>query len=90
MQDNATTLPSGQAMTVSAPKNPMGYTVAEVAQILGKHPNTIYAWTRNGRPLAAARQIGSTFYIPRRAVLSLLDISSETPDLVTANDGEAP
>jgi len=89
MQNNATTLPSEQAMTVAAPKNPMGYTVAEVAKILGKHTNTIYAWTRDGGPLAAARQIGGTFYIPRRAVLALLDISNETPDLVTADGGEA-
>jgi excisionase family DNA binding protein len=89
MQNNATTLPNGQAMTVAAPKNPMGYTVAEVAKILGKHPNTIYAWTRPDGPLAAARQIGGTFYIPRRAVLALLDIHDGTPDLIVTAGGEA-
>jgi len=88
MHNNATTLPSGQAMTVVAPKNPMGYNVAEVAKILGKHPNTIYAWTRPGCPLADARQIGSTFYIPRRAVRALLDLDDDTAELANANGGE--
>src|SRR6266516_972102 len=65
MQENTTSLPAGRAIAMPAPKNAMGYTVAEAAKILGKHPNTIYAWTRPGYPLADARQIGSTFYIPR-------------------------
>ncbi len=87
MQENTTSLPTGRAIAVPAPKNAMGYTVAEAAKILGKHPNTIYAWTRPGCPLADARQIGSTFYIPRRAVRALLDLG-DTAELATANGGE--
>jgi len=90
MQENPTSLPSGQAMAAPAPpKSPLGYTVAEVAAILGKHPNTIYAWTRPGCPLADARQIGSTFYIPRRAVRALLDLDDDTAELVSPTGGEA-
>jgi len=85
MQEHPTGLPAGRAMP--APKNAMGYTVAEAAKILGKHPNTIYAWTRPGYPLADARQIGSTFYIPRRAVRALLDLD-DMAELATANGGE--
>src|SRR6266511_1329494 len=65
MRGNPTS-PTGQTAALAAPKNAMGYTVTEAAKILGKHPNTIYAWTRPGCPLADARQIGSTFYIPGR------------------------
>lgn len=88
MQENTISLPTGRARAVPAAKNAMGYTVAEAAKILGKHPNTIYAWTRPGCPLADARQIGSTFYIPRRAVRALLDLDDDTAELANANGGE--
>ncbi len=88
MQENTISPPTGRAMAVPAPKNAMGYTVAEAAKILGKHPNTIYAWTRPGGPLADARQVGSTFYIPRRAVRVLLDLDDDTADLVSPTGGE--
>jgi len=87
MRGNPTS-PTGQTAALAAPKNAMGYTVAEAAKILGKHPNTIYAWTRPGCPLADARQIGSTFYIPRRAVRALLDLDDDTAELANANGGE--
>jgi hypothetical protein len=61
-------------MAVPAPKSPLGYTAAEASKILGKHINTIYAWMRPGGLLAEARQLGGTFYIPRRVVLALLDL----------------
>jgi excisionase family DNA binding protein len=89
MQEHPTSLPAGRAMAAPAPKNPMGYTVAEVAEILGKHPNTIYAWIHDGPLADAKRQIGGTFYIPRRAVRALLDLEdNEATDLVTAPGGE--
>jgi len=74
VQEHATSLPAGRALAVPVPKSPLGYTAAEAANILGKHINTIYAWMRPGGLLAEARQIGSTFYIPRRTVLALLDL----------------
>jgi hypothetical protein len=86
MQENTTSLPAGRAMAVPAPKSLLGYTAAEASMILGKHINTIYAWMRHGGPLAAARQIGSTFYIPRRALLALLDLDEGAP---TPTGGEA-
>jgi len=89
VQENTTSLPASRTLAVPAPKSPLGYTVAEAAKILGKHINTIYAWTRDGGPLADARQIGGTFYIPRRAVRALLDLGGETADLANANGGDA-
>ncbi len=74
MQENATSLPAGRALEVPPPKSLLGYTAAEAANILGKHINTIYIWVRPGGPLAEARQLGGTFYIPRRVVLALLDL----------------
>jgi excisionase family DNA binding protein len=87
MQQNTTSLPAGQAMAVRPPKNVMGYTVAEVAEILGKHPNTIYAWIHDGPLADAKRQIGGAFYIPRRAVRALLDLDEDS-DLVGIRGGE--
>jgi hypothetical protein len=58
MQHDSTSLPAGQAIAAPAPpKSPLGYTVAEVAEILGKHPNTIYAWPHDGPLADAKRQI---------------------------------
>ncbi len=74
MQENTTSLPAGRAMAVPGPKSPLGYTVAEASKILGKHPNTIYAWLHDGPLADAKRQIGGAFYIPRRALRALLDL----------------
>jgi excisionase family DNA binding protein len=89
MQQNTTSLPAGQAMAAPAPpKSPLGYTVAEVAKILGKHPNTIYAWLHAGPLADAKRQIGGAFYIPRRALRALLDLDDEAAG-ITPSGGEA-
>jgi excisionase family DNA binding protein len=90
MQENPTSLPSGQAMaTPPSPKSPLGYTAAEVAAILGKHVNTIYAWIDKG--ILPHRQFGGVGakYIPRRAVRALLDFDDDTADLVSPTGGEA-
>ncbi len=88
MQHDSTSLPAGQAIAAPAPpKSPLGYTVAEVAEILGKHPNTIYTWLHDGPLADAKRQIGGTFYIPRRAVRALLDLDEAT-ELLPAPGGE--
>jgi excisionase family DNA binding protein len=90
MQENTTSLPAGQAMTAfPPPKSPLGYTATEVAEILGKHVNTIYAWIDKG--VLPHRQIGGVGakYIPRRAVRELLDLDYETADLGSTPSGDA-
>jgi excisionase family DNA binding protein len=89
MQENTTNLPAGQAMTAPPPpKSPLGYTVAEVAEILGKHVNTIYTWIDRG--ILPHRQFGGVGakYIPRRAVRALLDFDDDS-DLMRPTDGDA-
>ena len=90
MQEHATSLSAGRAMAVPAPpKSPLGYTAAEVAAILGKHINTIYAWIDKG--ILPHRQFGGVGakYIPRRAVRALLDLDDDTADLVGPTGGDA-
>jgi excisionase family DNA binding protein len=90
MQENPTSLPSGQAIAAPPPpKSPLGYTAAEAAEILGKHVNTIYAWIDKG--ILPHRQFGGVGakYIPRRAVRALLDFDDDTADLVSPTGGRA-
>jgi excisionase family DNA binding protein len=48
----------------------IAYTVAEVAAMLGKHPNTIYEWVQ--RSALPAEKLGGTIYIPKWALARLL------------------
>jgi excisionase family DNA binding protein len=48
----------------------IAYTVAEVAAMLGKHPNTIYEWVQRGA--LPAEKLGGTIYIPKWALARLL------------------
>jgi excisionase family DNA binding protein len=54
----------------------IAYTVAEVAAMLGKHPNTIYEWVQRGA--LPAEKLGGTIYVPKWALARLL--SPATPD----------
>jgi excisionase family DNA binding protein len=59
----------------SAERDRIAYTVAEVAALLGKHPNTVYGWVRT-RALPSER-VGGTIYIPKWALARLV---SPDPD----------
>ena len=48
----------------------IAYTVAEVAAMLGKHPNTIYEWVQRGA--LPAEKLGGTIYVPKWALARLL------------------
>ena len=71
MQSQGTALPPGQGSSRrgSAPKARIAYTVAEVAELLGKHPNTVYEWVRKG--VLPSERIGNTIYIPKWALARL-------------------
>ena len=47
----------------------IAYTVAEVAAMLGKHPNTIYEWVQRGA--LPAEKLGGTIYVPKWALAGL-------------------
>jgi excisionase family DNA binding protein len=57
----------------------IAYTVAEVAAMLGKHPNTVYDWVQ--RHALPAEKIGGTIYVPKWALARLI---SPTPDELAA------
>jgi excisionase family DNA binding protein len=54
----------------TAERGRIAYTVAEVADMLGKHPNTIYEWVQRGA--LPAEKLGGTIYIPKWALARLL------------------
>jgi excisionase family DNA binding protein len=60
----------------TAERGRIAYTVAEVAAMLGKHPNTIYEWVQRGA--LPAEKLGGTIYVPKWALARLL--SPATPD----------
>ena len=71
MPDKGTALPSGQGQPVrKLSEQDSPYTVAEVAKILRKRPDTIYDWIRNGE--LPATQYGGTYYIPSWVLAPLL------------------
>jgi excisionase family DNA binding protein len=64
----------------------IAYTVAEVAAMLGKHPNTIYEWVQRGA--LPAEKLGGTIYIPKWALARLLSPAPhEQPAPVAAPAG---
>jgi excisionase family DNA binding protein len=71
MHAQGTALPSmqGTAGFDSARTDRIAYTVAEVATLLGKHSNTVYAWVRSGA--LPSKRIGNTIYIPKWALARL-------------------
>ena len=64
----------------------IAYTVAEVAAMLGKHPNTIYEWVQRGA--LAAEKLGGTIYVPKWALARLLSPAAhDEPDPAAAPAG---
>ena len=72
MHAQGTALPAGQGVSTrdQALDEPIAYTVAKVARLLGKHPNTIYEWVAKG--VLPHQRIGGTIYIPKWALARLL------------------
>jgi excisionase family DNA binding protein len=80
MHTQPTAMPTGQDATSHDPAEGSGriaYTVAEVAQLLGKHVNTIYDWVKAGA--LPSERIGGSIYIPKWALGRL-----RTPDPLAA------
>ena len=63
----------------------IAYTVAEVAAMLGKHPNTIYEWVQRG--VLPAEKLGGTIYVPKWALARLLSPAHEQPAPAAAPAG---
>jgi excisionase family DNA binding protein len=59
----------------TAERGRIAYTVAEVAAMLGKHPNTIYEWVQRGA--LPAEKLGGTIYIPKWALARLLSPAAD-------------
>ncbi len=80
MHAQDTALPQGQSTARRGPagaggdRDRIAYTVAEVAQLLGKHPNTVYGWVEASK--LPSKRIGNTIYIPKWAFADLLDPSA--------------
>jgi excisionase family DNA binding protein len=62
--------PNSTSIQSTAERGRIAYTVAEVAAMLGKHPNTIYEWVQRGA--LPAEKLGGTIYIPKWALARLL------------------
>jgi excisionase family DNA binding protein len=77
---NSTTIPpTGESGRIA-------YTVAEVAAMLGKHPNTIYEWVQRGA--LPAEKLGGTIYIPKWALARLLSPATHDQPAPVGAGGE--
>jgi excisionase family DNA binding protein len=78
MHAQGTALPAGQGVSRrdQADDEPIAYTVAKFARLLGKHPNTVYLWVEKGE--VPHKRIGGTIYIPKWA-LGCLSAPAEPP-----------
>jgi excisionase family DNA binding protein len=63
------------------------YTVAEVATLLNKHPNTIYEWVRKGS--LPSERVGGTIFIPKWALARLIAPEAEFAQAAAPVGGEA-
>jgi excisionase family DNA binding protein len=62
--------PTSTSIQPTTERGRIAYTVAEVAAMLGKHPNTIYEWVQRGA--LPAEKLGGTIYVPKWALARLL------------------
>ena len=62
--------PDSTGILATTERGRIAYTVAEVAAMLGKHPNTIYEWVQRGA--LPAEKLGGTIYVPKWALARLL------------------
>jgi excisionase family DNA binding protein len=79
MHAQGTALPTGQGISRrdQAKDEPIAYTVAKFARLLGKHPNTVYDWVAKGE--LPHERIGGTIYIPKWALADLI-APAEVPE----------
>jgi len=91
MQAQGTALPAGQGVSKrdQAQEAPIAYTVANVAELLGKHPSTVYEWVSKG--VLPHQRIGGTIYIPKYALAGLIAPaeSAEPTQSTTPAGGDA-
>ena len=69
--------PDPTSIQPSGDRGRIAYTVAEVAAMLGKHPNTIYEWVQRGA--LPAEKLGGTIYVPKWALARLLSPAHDQP-----------
>jgi excisionase family DNA binding protein len=88
MHAQGTALPAEQGVSKrdQADDEPIAYTVAKVARLLGKHPNTVYEWVEKG--VLPHQRIGGTIYIPKWAFAGLF-APGESTRAATPDGGEA-
>jgi excisionase family DNA binding protein len=65
----------------------IAYTVAEVAALLHKHPNTVYEWVRKGS--LPSERVGGTIFIPVWALARLTTPATRPAAPVAPVGGEA-
>jgi excisionase family DNA binding protein len=65
----------------------IAYTVAEVAALLHKHPNTVYEWVRKGS--LPSERVGGTIFIPKWALARLTTPATGRAQAVAPVGGEA-
>jgi excisionase family DNA binding protein len=89
MHDKATPLPTGKGTGSrhAAKTSRIAYTVAEFAELLGKHPHTVYEWIRKGQ--VPFEQIGGSYFIPEHALGRLRSPVAEDAVAADPPGGEA-
>jgi excisionase family DNA binding protein len=65
----------------------IAYTVAEVAALLHKHPNTVYEWVRKGS--LPSERVGGTIFIPVWALARLTTPATGPAEPAAPVGGEA-
>jgi excisionase family DNA binding protein len=78
--DATSTQPTGE-------RDRIAYTVAEVAVLLHKHPNTVYEWVRKGS--LPSERVGGTIFIPVWALARLTTPTATLAPAVAPVGGEA-
>jgi excisionase family DNA binding protein len=61
--------PDATSARPAGERDRIAYTVAEVAALLHKHPNTVYEWVRKGS--LPSERVGGTIFIPVWALARL-------------------
>ena len=87
MHAQGTALPAGRSVSErdQAQDEPIAYTVAKVARLLDKHPNTIYEWVEKGE--LPHQRIGGTIYIPKWAFADLFAPAASPQSASAASEG---
>jgi excisionase family DNA binding protein len=78
--DSTSTQPAGE-------RDRIAYTVAEIATLLHKHPNTVYEWVRKGS--LPSERVGGTIFIPVWALARLTTPATGPAQAVAPVGGEA-